>query len=197
MGLGDHAEVLFQSLPGSEDGHISYMELIGAAKSERASADSNWTGSLRAFITAMAWDATRDTEWTQVELGGWSFSATDPEGVRRHLAARLPRGGHLKLSQVFEAIDENADNLLSKPEFVRGFLARLGFDGESAVLEQVFDEVDDEYVAHHAAAVERHTPPIAAADITCTTTHTRHSPLPPRPTPATHHCHRDLHPPTH
>ena len=98
---------------------------------------------MREFLLAMGWDSTSDAESSNIDTTGWSFGRTDVESVRLSLRELFKRHG-IKISQLFEKLDENDDNLLSKAEFTEGLLGPLGFTGDPSVLDDCFLDVDDD-----------------------------------------------------
>ena len=141
VGVGDHAEQLFRTLPGSEDGEVRYMDLVEAAGDK-----SKFTpNEVKGFIIAMAWDTTKDSN--DVDTSGWSFTADDVEGFRRALADLLAEH-KVRLSKIFEKIDRDDDNLVDHSEFVAVCKGMLGYQGKDEVLDAAFQELDDDRSGH-------------------------------------------------
>jgi Ca2+-binding EF-hand superfamily protein len=141
VGVGDHAEQLFRTLPGSEDGEVRYMDLVEAAGDK-----SKFTpNEVKGFIIAMAWDTTKDSN--DVDTSGWSFTADDVEGFRRALADLLAEH-KVRLSKIFEKIDRDDDNLVDPSEFVAVCKGMLGYQGKDEVLDAAFQELDDDRSGH-------------------------------------------------
>lgn len=141
MGLGDHAESLFHALPGSEDGSISYLELLESAKEGKAGECSK-VGELRKFLITMAWDTTREPP-EKLDTRGWSFAAGS--GSELHTALlELMADKHATPTQIFRALDSSNDYLLTRTEFIRGMREALGFRGDAEVLRRAFIDIDDD-----------------------------------------------------
>ena len=143
MGLGEHAEELFRSLPRNSDGTtVSYLELVEAMRQKGAAVqlDAN-TNQLHRFLVTLAWETTADKPEVKLDTRGWYFTAADGAGVRRGLKELMEVHHIARLSRIFEAIDNNSDHLLTRREFVRGLSETCGFYGDSRVLSAAFDEV--------------------------------------------------------
>lgn len=136
MGVGDDAERLFHSLPGSADGSVCYLDLVERAQAQKAEN----TTAMRSFLTAMAWDSVADTN--EIDTRGWSFTASDAAGVRVALASLLETHG-VKLSQIFEKLDLDDDNLISQRELV-GAMVECGYEGDEQLLRDIFEQLDDD-----------------------------------------------------
>jgi Ca2+-binding EF-hand superfamily protein len=144
FGAGEHAEQLFSTLPGSSAGRVNYCDIVALVQSAQGlgQLDPKWSSKMRTFLTAMAWNSTVDHN--EVDTSSWHFSASDANGVRTALRELLHTHG-VRLSSIFEAIDDNDDNVVSRGEFVRALADRLGFRGERSLLARVFtNEIDDD-----------------------------------------------------
>ena len=141
MGVGDHAEQLFRTLPGSEDGEVRYMDLVEAAGDKTKFTPNE----VKSFVIAMAWDTVKDS--ADVDTSGWSFTAEDVEGFRVALAGLLAEH-NVKLSKIFEKIDRDDDNLVDQSEFVAVCKGMLGYRGKSELLDATFRELDDDRSGH-------------------------------------------------
>ena len=137
MGFGDYVSQLYKDVSLNRNGEIG--GLLG--DNERLNQEQLRT--MREFLLAMGWDSTSDAESSNIDTTGWSFGGTDVESVRLSLRELFKRHG-IKISQLFEKLDENDDNLLSKAEFTEGLLGPLGFTGDPSVLDDCFLDVDDD-----------------------------------------------------
>ena len=136
MGFGDYVSQLYKDVSLNRNGEIG--GLLG--DNERLNQEQLRT--MREFLLAMGWDSTSDAESSNIDTTGWSFGGTDVESVRLSLRELFKRHG-IKISQLFEKLDENDDNLLSKAEFTEGLLGPLGFKTTRA-LDDCFLDVDDD-----------------------------------------------------
>ena len=147
MGLGDHAEHLFHSLPGSDNGSVSYLELLEGAKAGEGAAggETDANNTLRDFLIAMAWDSSKEPD-DKISTLGWSFNAETLSGLRTALWELIEAKG-VKISQLFGALDTSNDYLLTRSEFVRGMRDSLGFQGDVELLRKAFVDIDDDCTA--------------------------------------------------
>lgn len=136
LGYGDHASNLFAQLCLSRNGTMLANEIAGCKRQTKAEMDT-----MRDFMIAMGWNDTEDRDG-DVCTDGWSIEGSDPESMRMALLALLEEHG-VKLSQIFETLDMNDDNVLTSTEFSDG-LQKVGFAGERAVLIDTFSLIDDD-----------------------------------------------------
>ena len=116
----------------------------------------SWTRTMRDFLVAMAWESTTDRPESALNTRGWFFTAEDPEGVRTAMVQLMEAHKVVRLSRVFERLDENEDNVLSRSEFVSGLSEQLGFFGAPRVLHAAFREIDG--ACSHALSARSPTP---------------------------------------
>jgi Ca2+-binding EF-hand superfamily protein len=137
MGFGDYTSELYKAISLNRNGEI------GGVLGDNERLNATELRSMRAFLSAMNWDSTSDTESSNVDTTGWTFTGTDVESARLSLKALFREQG-VKVSQIFEKIDESDDNVLSKDEFLEGLLGPLGFAGDPSILTDCFLDVDDD-----------------------------------------------------
>ena len=137
IGFGDHAEEIYVALPRvASNNQVDCIALLKRVQEIRKRAPER----MHAFLHAMGWHRAEDR--TQLDTSGWSFTGSTPAEVRGALAALLASQS-ARLSEVFEAMDQTDDNCLELEEFVDA-MRGIGFSGQRAVLEAIFDELDDD-----------------------------------------------------
>jgi Ca2+-binding EF-hand superfamily protein len=136
-GYGSTATELWNALPKGADGTLDYLSLI-----ERHGSildDNQQSSSLKNMLCKLAWDGNADSLEGQHHL---TFVAHSVATLRTELT-KLLRWHLISPSELFEAMETNQDDWVTREEFVRGMVNLLGFSGDPALLSEAFENVAD------------------------------------------------------
>lgn len=129
MGFGDAAAAIFAS--HAESSLISYLALLKFADMRMSQP------SMRAFVTALAADG-----MLKVDSTGWIFGGKDAKRVREELC-RLLHIHRVKLSKLFEKMDDDSSFFLTPKEFTKAF-NELGYNGMPETIDEIFHIIDQD-----------------------------------------------------
>ena len=147
FGFGAIGHQLFEELDVSKSGTISYRELATSLRGKRGT----YSQDCKRLLTAMSFEVLEQSsmgEPTEVEFDMSPWGAADTNELRAVISQRMmdtrARPYDVWSTIIIRVATNRLAHTITKSKFCKGLRLALGYDGDDAVLEQAFSEMDDD-----------------------------------------------------